>query len=111
MSLISAYCNEAITITPKAATPLLNGQPDYTSTTAVLTKARVLDKTKNEYRPDATVTVYDRIFLLKPGESISVGDRITYDSTNHEVVDIKRGQHLDGIVNHKKVMVLIDGVR
>lgn len=111
MSLLHEYANEAVTITPAAATPLLNGQPDYTSTTSVLTTARVLDKTKNEYRPDATVTIYDRIFLLKPSETINVGDRITYNSTNHEVVEIKRGQHLDGIVNHKKVMVLIDGVR
>ncbi len=111
MSLINDYANEDITITPMAATPLLNGQPDYSTTTSVITKARVLDQKKNEYRPDATVTVYDRIFLLKSTETINVGDRITRGGTNHEVVEIKRGQHLDGLVDHYKVMVRLDGVR
>ena len=111
MSLIDAYVNEDITITSALLTRSNSGQYDYTGQSAIPTKARILDKKKNEYREDRVVTVYDNVFLLKSTETIKIGDKIIHDSISHQVVEVKRGQHIDGLINHYRVMVKIDGIR
>ena len=105
MSLIEDYCVETVTITPQAVDKF--GRPSHTGQTTVTTKARVIEKQKKEYRPDGAVIVYDKIFLLKPTETVAHGYRITHGGVNHEVVDIKTGKGLSGEVDHYKVMVRV----
>ena len=104
MSIITDYLTENITITPKG-TLQANGKYAFDGT-AVETRARVLDKKIVEFAGHADQVVYDRAFWIAADETIAVGDRITWSSINHEVMDIRRGSFLvGGETNHFKVMV------
>jgi len=106
MSIINDYLTESITITPKG-TLQKDGTYAYDGT-AVSTSARVTDKVVRVRTETGDEIIFDRVFWLSPSESLATGDRITWNSTNHEVMEIREGRFLvGGESNHLKVLVRV----
>jgi hypothetical protein len=103
MGLIDDYLTHTITITPKG-TLGGDGKYDYDGT-VVTTKARPLDKKKLLRTVNNTEIVADREFWLAAGETIAIGDRITWGSDTHEVIDIYKPRTVTGVMDHIKVWV------
>jgi len=105
MGLIDDYLTHSVTITPKGT---LGGDGKYDfDGTDISTTACVMDSKKIVKTSATTEIIADREFWLKPTVSVSVGDRITWDSTNHEVIALRKGRFLDGEDNHIKVWAKI----
>lgn len=103
MSLIETLVADSITITPKG-TLGADGRRQFDGT-AVTTTARVTDFS-GVLRPDTGREVtYDRVVYLKPTETVAVGDKITFDSTDHEIVELRRMIGISGALFHYKAMV------
>ena len=103
MGLVDIYCVNPITITPKG-TLGTDGRRQFDGT-AVTTVARVNDRS-GVLRPDTGREVtYDREIHLKSGETVAAGDMITFDSTDHEVVELVQVNTLNGTLDHYKAMV------
>jgi len=101
MSWISEYLRETVTITPKG-TMGDSGRYAFDGT-AVTTSARVSDSKHIVRTTGKDEVVSDRDFWLNPDESLSIGDRITWDSVYHEVVQINKPRDLAGDVMHIRV--------
>ena len=99
------YLTEAITITPKG-TVQANGTFPYDGT-AVTTVARVVDKRGVTRSVSGDEIVYDKMFWLAPGETITLNDRITHNSVDHEVIDYRIGRDIVGYSHFQKVMVRV----
>ena len=86
--MIGCYANSAITITPKGT---LGGDGKYDfDGSAVTTKAFVIYQTGLIKQVTGEEIVYNKIAFLKPGVTIVIGDKITHDSTAHEVIKIEK---------------------
>ena len=103
MSLIEMLATDSITITPKG-TLGADGRRAFDGT-AVTTTARVIDRS-GVLRPDTGREVtYDRVVYLLPGETVAAGDKITAGSVDHEVVELRQVDAIDGRLDHYKAMV------
>ena len=103
--LIDDYLTKVITITPKGT---LGGDGKYDfDGTDVITKACVMDTKKLVRNPAGTEIIADREFWVSMEDTLTVGDRITWSSINHEVVALRQGRFLDGTVNHQKAWVKV----
>ena len=103
MALIDAYTADSITITPKGT---LGSDSRYAyNGTPVVTTAWVVDAAGTLFAGTGREITYDRTMYVKDSETLVVGDKIAYNSTDHEVVEIKRWKDLSSTAEHKKVMV------
>ena len=104
MGLFDLMMVDAVTITPKGA-KTADGRHAYDGT-AVTTLGRVVDKSgllRSEGGQDVT---YDRVVYLKSGETVAAGDKIAYNSTDHEVMELRAvDQTVSGVLDHYKAMV------
>ena len=108
MSLVKAYATEDVTLVGKGSIQA-DGTYDFTGATSTV-KARVMDKNTKDYSKDGWELKYDRVFWFPSNVTITEGDRLTWNSVNHEVVEIRVGRSLTGVVDHTRVGVLIRGV-
>jgi len=92
--MLDAYALQTITITPKG-TLGSDGKYDFDGT-SVETKAGVLEKAGLFKRPEGEEVVYNKIALLKRGETVAIGDRITHGSVDHEVLRVNHKRGLGG---------------
>ncbi len=102
VSLIAAYLNDSITITPKGAR-LYDGRS--ADGTPVNTTADIRDKTGYVRDKDGNEITYTRIVYLDPSETIAVGDKVTFQSVEHIVVAVKRNQDLAGTAQQIRAMI------
>ena len=86
MGLIDAYAQDAITITPKG-TADADGTYDFDGT-AVVTTARVVNKTGLIRRENGREITYTKTAFLKPDDTVTVGDKITILTIAHEVLEV-----------------------
>lgn len=100
MSWVTNWLKDSVTITPRGT---LSGDGTYTyDGTAVVTVGRVLQKSGRMLDNDGRDFMYKYEVWLKPTESLHVGDHITFGSDVLEVVDIYRGDFIDGTASHIK---------
>jgi hypothetical protein len=101
--LISTYAKDAVTVTPKGT---LGGDGRRTfDGTAVLTKAWVVDKSGVLRTVEGREIVYNRVIYLRPEITIAAGDRITFDSKDHEVLEARRVDDVNNVTQHIKCMM------
>jgi hypothetical protein len=101
--MIDAYATETITITPKGTLDP-DGTYDFDGT-AVETKAVVIEKAGILRRAEGEEYNYNKVVLLKRGETVAIGDHITHDSTNHEVMEVGKYRGLGGGLRAYKVFL------
>ena len=104
MSLVSAYSHDNITITGKGSSFNIDGTLKFDGTVQNI-RARVLQKTKNVYGSHGVEIEYDYEIWIPHDVTVSEGDRITFNSVNHDVVMIRVGKSIAGATDHKKVFV------
>ena len=108
MSIITDYALNTVTRTPRGT---LQGDGTYDfSGAATSIKARITDKQQKQWSSDRWEVIYDRIFWVAGDVTVNMGDRLTWDSVAHEVVDVRVGRFMDNSINHKKIMCKIVGV-
>lgn len=101
MSWITDFCRATIVITPKGT---LGTDGRYTfDGTAVTTKARVSQSRRLIRSPGKDEVISDRQFWAAPTETIAIGDKITWNSENLEVLQIDKPDYLDGSASHIKI--------
>jgi len=102
MSLIAAYANDAVTITPRGP---LGGDGRYSDGTPVVTTGWVNDRSGWYRNKDGTEITYTRVVYLKPDEAINEGDKVTYNGVTHVVVMVKRNNDVSNVSEHIKAML------
>ena len=89
--------NEQVTIQAKS-TLGADGRPTWATGVAVW--SRVVDKSGVLRKDGGREYAYDRTVYLLPDVSISLGDRVTYGSATHEVVDVRVVKDIGGRADH-----------
>ena len=103
--LIDSYLNSVVTITPKGT---LGGDGKYNfDGVDVVTKAWVSDHKKLLRGMSNSEIVADRMFWFSPDDTVTIGDRITWGTVTHEVVEIYRAHDIAGVSEHTKAWVKI----
>ncbi len=104
MGLMDILATDSITITPKGT---VGGDGRRTwDGAAVSTVGRVVDRSGLLRPTEGREVTYDRVVYLKSGETVAVGDKITHNSIDHEVVELRAVDYVaSGVVDHYKAMV------
>lgn len=105
MSWISEYLREPVTITPRG-TMGDNGRYSY-SGTAVSAFARVSDDQHILRGMGKDEVVSDRDFWLEDDSTVAIGDKITWGTTDHEVLRVYHPRDLNGDIVHTRVWTKI----
>lgn len=100
---INNYLNQTVTLKQKSGFTL-EGKPSLSAGVSIMARfqdkqTRLVDDKGNEYVTDAEVWV-------KPTQTVSLEDVITYGGVNYKVVRIDTKRDLDGQIHHKKALVV-----
>lgn len=101
MSMMDAYCKEAVTITLKGNVGADGRMPYGAGDTS--TTARVEHRTGIVRTADRGDLAYTLIMYFRPTETIRLLDRITKGSANYTVINIYKPAGLDGNIKYIKV--------
>lgn len=101
MSWITEYLRESVTVTPKG-TMGKDGKYAFDGT-AYSAMARVSDSKRTVRSASHDEVISDREFWMEHDCGIAIGDKILWNSTNHEVLQIYKPAHIDGSASHIKV--------
>lgn len=105
MSWITEYLKEPVTITPKG-TMGDNGRYSFDGAT-VSAQARVADRKSIVRETGKDEIISDRDFWLEDTSTIAIGDKITWGTTDHEVMELSQPRDLAGNVVHTRIRTRI----